>query len=108
MTIDLSIRELDPPLLQFGGAGQHSDPKVGLENAGPFDLRFGAARQNRINVGIVGPSAMVEMTKRWLERCQSSIPVLGQQSLLRKPFPGFSNVFRAQINFPDIWTVSID
>lgn len=107
MTINLKIRELDPPSLQFGSAGGHSDPKIGLDNAGPFDLRFGAARQARINVGIVGPQPMVDATKAWLERCQSPIPVLGQPSLLRKPFPGFQNVFRAKLNFPEDWCISL-
>ena len=30
MTIELSILELAPPKLQFGGASAHSDPKIGL------------------------------------------------------------------------------
>src|SRR5467141_2612269 len=44
MAIDLSIVELAPPRLQFGGASAHPDPKAGLLAAGPFDLRFGSAR----------------------------------------------------------------
>ncbi|MGE3976459.1 MAG: hypothetical protein AB7F94_02625 [Nitrospira sp.] len=108
MAINLSIRELELPSLQFGGAGGHTDPKIGLDNAGPFDLRFGAARQSRVNIGIVGPSSMIDLTRLWLKRCQNSIPVLGEQSLLRKSFPGFKNVFRAEMNFPDTWSVSFD
>lgn len=108
MAINLSIRELELPSLQFGGAGGHTDPKIGLDNAGPFDLRFGAARQPRINIGIVGPSSMIDLTKLWLARCQNPIPVLGEQSLLRKSFPGFENVFRAEMNFPDTWFVRFD
>lgn len=108
MTISLSIRELDPPQLQFGGAGSHTDPKVGLENAGPFDLRFGAARQSQISVGIIGPIETVDLTRKWLQRCQGPIPVLGEPSLLRKPFPGFKSIFQAEMNFPDTWTLVID
>lgn len=106
MAINLSIQELEPPSLQFGGVGGHSDPKVGLGNAGPFDLRFGAARQNTINVGIVGPSQMVASARKWLERCQHLIAAFGQQSLLRKPFPGFESIFRAALNFPDALCIS--
>jgi hypothetical protein len=108
MAIELKIRELEPPSLQFGGVGGHPDPKIGLDNAGPFDLRFGAARQTQINVGIIGPEHMVEAARRWLERCQNPIPVLGEQTLLRKPFPGFKNVFRASMNFPESWSISFD
>lgn len=106
MAIRLSIRELEPPSLQFGGAGGHSDPKIGLDHAGPFDLRFGAARQAHVNIGVIGPKQMVDATKRWLERCNESIPVLGQPSLLRKPFPGFKNVFRTSLNLSDNWCMS--
>ena len=69
MAIKLTIRELKPPQLQFGGAATTSDPKLGLDLAGPFDLRFGAARQTQVKVGIVGPRSLVEQTRRWLERC---------------------------------------
>jgi hypothetical protein len=34
MAIDLSIVELSPPRLQFGGASAHTDPKAGLLAAG--------------------------------------------------------------------------
>ena len=43
MTLELSVKELAPPNLQFGGALSVSDPKVGLAQAGPFDLHFGSA-----------------------------------------------------------------
>jgi hypothetical protein len=46
MAIEFDVQELDPPQLQFGGSGTHSDPKVGLEIAGPFDLRFQSARNS--------------------------------------------------------------
>lgn len=105
--IRLSIRELDPPSLQFGGAGGHSDPKVGLNHAGPFDLRFGAARQASARVGIVGPAELVDATKRWLERCEGPIPVLGEPNLLRKPFPGFAKVFRTSLTISDSWCIEL-
>lgn len=108
MTISLAVRELLPPSLQFGGVGVHTDPKSGLENAGPFDLRFGAARQGNVNVGIVGPTASIQATKLWLERCMKVIPTVGEQSLLRRPFPGFYNVFRASLNYSDSWCVDLD
>ena len=108
MAINLSIRELEMPSLQFGGAGGHTEPKIGLHHAGPFDLRFGAARQSQLNIGIVGPSSMMDLTRQWLERCKSPIPVLGEPSLLRKSFPGFTNVFRSGMNAPDTWSVCFE
>jgi hypothetical protein len=37
MTIRLAVRELRPPQLQFGGAVTTSDPKIGLDLAGPYE-----------------------------------------------------------------------
>src|SRR4051794_31339794 len=78
MTIELSIIEMLPPRLQFGGASTHSDPKVGLLAAGPFDLRFGSARKDHVHVGIIGPADQVAAARRWLDRCGQEVPVLGE------------------------------
>jgi hypothetical protein len=93
MPIDLSIVELAPPKLQFGGASTHSDPKAGLLAAGPFDLRFGSARKDHIHVGMIGPADQIAAASRWLERCATEVPVLGEPNPLRKPFPGFAEAF---------------
>jgi hypothetical protein len=108
MTIKLAVRELKPPQLQFGGAVTTSDPKIGLDLAGPFDLRFGAARQTQVKVGIIGPRQLVDQTRRWLERCRSPVPVLGTPSLLQKPFPGFEKTFHMSLVDSDGWTVHLD
>lgn len=101
MSIELSIVELNPPRLQFGGASTHSDPKAGLLAAGPFDLRFGSARKEFIHVGIVGPADQIVAASRWLERCSREIPVLGEPSLLKRPFPGFTEAFHKKFVAPD-------
>ncbi|MBP7705086.1 MAG: hypothetical protein KA105_07345 [Caulobacter sp.] len=108
MAIELSIVELAPPRLQFGGASTHTDPKVGLLSAGPFDLRFGSARKDHVHVGIVGPTQQVEATKAWLDRCTREIPVLGEPSLLKKAFPGFSEAFHKRLVVPESSVVCID
>jgi hypothetical protein len=101
MTIDLSILELKPPRLQFGGASAHSDPKVGLVEAGPFDLRFGSARKDHVHVGIIGPADQVAAARRWVERCSGEIPVLGEPTLLKRPFPGFQAAFHKKLISPE-------
>jgi hypothetical protein len=101
MTIELSIQELAPPRLQFGGASAHSDPKAGLVAAGPFDLRFGSARKERVHVGLVGPAGQLDAARRWLTRCAEEIPVLGDPNPLRKPFPGFVEAFHKTLVQPE-------
>jgi hypothetical protein len=101
MSIELSIAELSPPRLQFGGASTNTDPKAGLLAAGPFDLRFGSARKDHIHVGIIGPAEQVITARRWLERCGGEVPVLGEASLLKKSFPGFADAFHKKLVAPD-------
>ena len=108
MTLELSILELSEPKLQFGGALTVSQPKMGLEAAGPFDLHFGSARKETINVGIVGPTDMVDLVENWVERCSKPIPVFGEPSLLRRAFPGFRNAFHSTLRTQENWTVRID
>lgn len=108
MTIDLSIIELSPPRLQFGGASAHSDPKAGLLAAGPFDLRFGSARKDHVHVGIIGPTDQVAAARRWLERCGREVPVLGQPNLLKKPFPGFAEAFHKRLVAPEPSSITLN
>ena len=106
MTIELSIIELAPPKLQFGGASTNTDPKAGLVSAGPFDLRFGSARKDHVHVGLIGPAAQLGAAQRWLERCAAEIPVFGEPSPLRKPFPGFTETFHKKLVFPETSSIA--
>lgn len=108
MSIKLSISELHAPRLQFGGAAVTTDPKVGLIQAGPFDLRFGSARGSRIHVGIIGLPSQVDGTRRWLERSERGLPAISEGSLLNKPFPGFSEVFRKELVVPEVSVIELD
>ena len=109
MTLNLSIKQLAPPNLQFGGALSVSDPKVGLAQAGPFDLHFGsAARKQEIGVGIIGPQDMIDLTRAWIARCMRPIPVLEGENLLKRPFPGFEETFHSALTVEDSWTMRLD
>lgn len=107
MAIELSIDHLPQPSLQFGGATQQTDPKVGLEYAGPFDLRFGSARGSTINVGLVGTTETVESAARWLERCSEPIPFLGEASSLNRSYPSFAAAFHKQIQASDDMSITV-
>lgn len=108
MSIELAIVELAPPRLQFGGASTHTDPKVGLLSAGPFDLRFGSARKDHVHVGVIGPAEQVAAARRWLERCSREVPILGEPSLLKKPFPGFEEAFHKKLVAPDGSSIALN
>lgn len=108
MTLSLSIKELTPPNLQFGGALSVSDPKIGLAKAGPFDLHFGVARKRTLGVGIVGPGNLIDLTRAWIARCMQPIPVIDGETLLRRAFPGFEETFHSALAIDNSWTVSHD
>lgn len=107
MAIDLDLHEFEPPLLEFGGPGMFIDPRDGLREGGPFDLRFGAARNDRINVGLIGPVDMVERTLLWLRRTEGSLPEVPNVSGY-STFPGFEEVFRTKLCVDARWTVSFE
>lgn len=104
----LALDELRPPPLQFGGATLTSDPKAGLEAAGPFDLRFGSARKETIYVGMVGPTELIDNARRWLDRCVAGIPSLSAATPLRRPFPPFADVFRKRLVHSPHMTISFE
>ena len=101
MTIDLSVSELPSPVLEFGGAASGSDLKEGLLSAGPFDMRFGSARPDKISVGLVGPGELIDSAVAWLDRCEDGIGALREGSKLRRSFDGFSSVFPTGILVPN-------
>jgi len=110
LSIDISVTELESPKLQFGGSISVSDPKVGLDSGGPFDLHFGPARKERIKVGVIGTDELINLVNSWVERCMNPISNQTDEpaSLLRREFPGFENVFRCSLIIQDDWTISIN
>ena len=63
MSIQIELAQLPQPHIEFGSPGTFSDPKTGLAEAGPFDLRFGAAHKTQIRIGLVGTAEMVKKGK---------------------------------------------
>ena len=108
MSIQIELTQLPLPHIEFGSPGNFSDPKTGLTQAGPFDLRFGAARKTYVIVGLVGTSEMVKTGKRWLEQCRNMIPSEIKGSTQYMDFPGFEPVFRKSLVLGKQWTVEID
>lgn len=108
MSIELSVVELPQPKLQFGSALRVSDPKVGLAIAGPYDLHFGTSRKDQLKIGIIGSQEMIDLAYLWIERCRKTVPVSGEPSIQRRPFPGFKEAFQSEILTNDHWTVRLD
>jgi len=95
------------PDLEFGGAGFFSDPRIGLERAGPFDARFGAAHKSQIRVAIVGTADGIALASAWLSRCKFRIEPRSSEGS-QVAFPGFDAVFRSELVLSSAWNVQLD
>jgi hypothetical protein len=103
----LQISKIQVPELEFGGPGFFHDPRRGLMDAGPFDMRFGAAHRAQIRVACVGTIDMRDKVAAWLLRCQSEIQALSPSNT-RLSFPGFQEVYRSELVAEPGWYLSID
>jgi hypothetical protein len=79
---------LPEPLLEFGDAGCHIDPRVGLIEYGPLQPMPG----DRVRIGVIGTADTSDGFTRFIERCKTGIE--GKSSPLVNlypPFPGIGN-----------------
>ena len=108
MSIEIKLTQLSPPQIEFGAPVTASDPKIGLTEAGPFDLRFGSAHKRYIRVGFVGNSKLLNNGTRWLERCRTRITSNIKDSSQYLDFAGFDPIFRTSLVLDRQWTVEIN
>lgn len=92
---------IDEPLLEFAGGGRHIDPRHGIWDYGPADIRDPMPRV--VKAAIVGTQESIDGVKAWLDRCSLGIRAMGDTHLTRLyvPFPGFDTThgFRSTITF---------
>lgn len=88
------------PLLEFGDKHQHTDPRLGLFEAGPLQAPIGDA----IRVAVVGNGKTVEDTQRFLESAASGVEGKRERHPnLHPDFPGLGNQnpFRCKYEIPE-------
>jgi hypothetical protein len=107
MTLELQLARLPESELEFGGSGYFRDPRRGLLEAGPFDLRFGSAHRSQIRLAIVGSSEMVDLALAWFERSRHSIPDIASGTRAEIPYTGFKAIFRSDLICESNLTVRI-
>ena len=108
MAIQIHLQELPEPQLEFGGPGEFTDPKIGLKEAGPYDLRFGNARNSEIRVGLVGTPAMLIKARNWFNLCKESIKSTMPNLTQYPNFPGFQSIFRSSLTLNSRWETTIN
>lgn len=108
MATKIEITQISDPTLEFGGVGEFMDPKEGLKQGGPFDLRFGTARKSVIHVGFIGDEVMIERALNWLRCTQQPIESKMPNIFQYPNFLGFKETFRAELTFNERWNYVID
>lgn len=107
MTIELDVQFLPDPMLEFGNGGEAPLAKAGLSRFGPLSLSFGSAHKGEIRIGLVGPADMLNLARKWFERCRSPIFSGASNALLFPDFPGFEAAFRSALSANPRWDVPI-
>ena len=109
MALKINITDLPPPILEFGGSGGFTDPKVGLVKEGPFSLRFGPAHKSQVRLGLIGPREIVDQARAWFRKCKKAIASNKVNQEMYPSFPGFQDAFRASLDLdPRRWQVILD
>jgi hypothetical protein len=107
MTLEIAVKQLPEPVLEFGGPLDSEDPKKGLIAAGPFSLRFGTAHKHRVRLGLVGPAEILDRGRRWFERCRRTITSGSSNPSLYPDFPGFHDAFRSYLDAEPTWQIEL-
>lgn len=94
--LKLQIARLPVPELEFAGSAFYHNPRRGLLEAGPFDLRFGSAHHAQVRLALVGPKDVVQNAYAWFQRCQLPIDAIDPEGNVEQ-FPGFKNVYRSDL-----------
>ena len=107
MSVELTVRVLGEPDLEFANGRMRQEPKVGLEESGPYSLRYGNDFPSSVRIGFVGPREMIDAGRNWFARCQQGI-LSGKENRRRHPdFPPFEEVFHCPLEMQDRWTVEL-
>jgi hypothetical protein len=105
--MDIAVRQLPEPALEFGGGVLGVDPKRTLGVAGPFGCSsLGASTQ--LPLGIVAFPEEVESIRKWLERMHSPIISDESNALRYGAFPGLPTAFRAGLEVSDRFIRHLD
>lgn len=99
--IDLRVRVLREPELEFGDGIVSPEPKVGLSEGGPFSRTYSPDALGAVRLGLVGPPEMIDSARSWFARCATGI-LSGKENRRRHPdFRPFEEIFRAPLEVQD-------
>ncbi|NJO81707.1 MAG: hypothetical protein HC828_02335 [Blastochloris sp.] len=97
----LTCSYLPEPLLAFGDAGLHIDPKAGIARYGPYSYAPVRGHPKSVQVGFIGTAETIEKAHQWLEMCAQGV----KGSEKHPEFPGYQGDrgFFSNLEFDDAW-----
>ena len=99
----VSLLHISEPRLTFGFGQKLADARDGLTLFGPFTRE---KLTGQLNVGIIGPRALRNALKSYLERIHK--PVHGENQEIARPFfPGMEAAFGVCVNFKNIPEIDV-
>jgi hypothetical protein len=97
--MDIEIRQLPEPMLEFGSGANGWDPKLALASNGPFGTTKTSALQE-ISCAIVALPDEIPYIQMWMARLHAPLECSEANARRYKPFPGVEQAFRSQISTP--------
>lgn len=105
--MDIQVKQIPEPKLEFSGGVSGVDPKRSLAIAGPFgsDLSQGV---KSLSLGVVAFPEEVAAIRKWVERMNS--PIISEETNVRRyaEFPGLGKAFHSDLSIPERHVRNLD
>ena len=105
--LEMKVKVLEEPSLEFGGATVAAEPKEGLTTGGPFSLRYNPPYPSSVRLGMVGNSEMIDKAMEWFGKCKTGILTEKPNRRRHPDFPSFQEVFRTPLEMEDRWITEV-
>ena len=105
--LEMKVKVLQEPSLEFGGTTEAMDPKEGLTAGGPFSLRYNPPHPSAVKLGMVGNNEMIDKASEWFAKCKNGILTEKGNRRRHPDFPSFEEIFRTPLEMEDRWITEV-
>ena len=105
--LEMKVKVLEEPSLEFGGVTAAVEPKEGLATGGPFSLRYNPPYPSSVRLGMVGNSEMIDKAMEWFGKCKTGILTEKSNRRRHPDFPSFQEIFRTPLEMEDRWITEV-
>lgn len=102
--MNIAVKYLSEPLLEFGYGQKVEHPKDGLFLYGPVKAQ---GSPEVIHVGVIGTKNGIDSLKKWLVQLAAAIPTKNPEKLYMSPWPGFQAAFGARLETNPVVSIEL-